>query len=282
MITSAQKERLMEAARTGRVKHAGKFICAQLSAHGYPVRQGWKGVLPTHVKAAIRSDLIHLHGVPEEQIDAAPQANDKSRAAGLVRYGDDKSGRAPVMNDRIMIRAQPGQALHIGGAQIHMPAGAIMSIDTNTAGLHEARGIILVENEEVFYRFERLNFAVPACWRSYTVVFRGKAHVARQDTCEAWLRGLDVPVISFPDFDPAGLVFAAAVPRVSGLLWPGAARLEGMLLRAGRKDLFEAQSANLDKASRLEGPFAGAAGAIIKSGRGLNQEAFLNLAGRAA
>ncbi|MFG6572226.1 hypothetical protein ACGYLO_11535 [Sulfitobacter sp. 1A13353] len=272
----------MEAARTGRVKHAGKFICAQLSNHGFQVRQGWKGVLPTRVKAAIRSDLVHLYGVAEEQIDVALEADDKSRAAGLARYGDDKSGRAPVMNDRIMIRAQPGQALNIGGAQIHMPDGAIMSIDTSTAGLHEAKGIILVENEEVFYRFERLNFPVPACWRSYTVVFRGKAHVARQDTCEDWLRGLDVPVIAFPDFDLAGLVFAAAVPRVSGLLWPGVARLEEMLKRAGRKDLFEAQSTYLDKASRLEEPFADAAGTLIKSGRGLNQEAFLNLAGRAA
>jgi len=272
----------MEAARTGRVKCAGKFLTAQLAAHGFQVRQGWKGVLPTRVKAAMRSDLIHLYGVPENQIDVAPGADDGSRAAGLARYGDDKSGRAPVMNDRIMIRAQPGQALHTGGAQIQMPEGAIMSIDVSTAGLHEARGIILVENEEVFYRFERLNFPVQACWRDYTVVFRGKAHVARQDTCEAWLRGLDVPVIAFPDFDPAGLVFAAAVPRVSGLLWPGGARLEEMLWRAGRKDLFEAQSTYLEKASKLEGPFADAARALIKSGRGLNQEAFLNPAGRAA
>ena len=282
MIAATQKERLMEAVRTGRVKHAGKFICGELGKHGFRVREGWKGALPARVKAGIQSDLIHLYGVPENQIGIAPGADDKSRVAGLARYGDDKSGRAPVMNDRIMIRSQPGRGLQIGGAQIHMPDGAIMSIDTTTAGLHEVKGVILVENETVFYRFERLNFPVPACWRDSTVVFRGKAHVARQDTCEAWLRDLDVPVIAFPDFDPAGLVFAAAVPRVSGLLWPGAQRLDKILNSAGRKDLYEKQSAYVNKLSKLTGPCHEAAQIVVKAGRGINQEAFLNLTGRVA
>lgn len=275
MITAAQKERLMEAARTGQVRHAGKFLSEQLATHGFRVRKGWKGALPARVKAAIRSDLIHLHGVPSDQIDLAPGVDDGSRAAGLARHGDDKSGRAPVMNDRIMIRSQPGRPLLIGGANICMPDGAIMSVDLKTAGLLQTNGVILVENEEVFYRFERLNFPVPACWRSYTLVFRGKAHVARQDTCEAWLRGLDVPVISFPDFDPTGLVLGAKVPGVTDILWPGALRLEDDLMRAGRKDLFDKQSAYLSRLTQLKGAFATAALLVLKLGRGLNQEAFL-------
>jgi hypothetical protein len=275
MITARQKERLMDAVRTGRVKHAGKFMRDELSTHGLRVCEGWRGVLPTRVKQAIRSDLIHRYGVPADQIDVAPGTDDGSRAAGLARYGDDKSGRAPVMNDRIMIRPVPGMALHMDGVAVHLPRGAVLNIDRDAADSLSTKGVIVVENEEVFYRFDRLNFPIPLCWWKYTVVFRGKAHVARQDTCEAWLRSAGVPVIALPDFDPAGLVLAASVPGLAGILWPGAGKLQQELQRRGRKDLFEIQSDYLDRLNRLPDVFGDVGHIVSKAGRGLNQEAFL-------
>lgn len=91
-----------------------------------------------------------------------------------------------------------------------------------------SKGVIVVENWQAFDWMPEISFEIPARFSGLPVVYRGDPEL-RQDICEAAIREGEGPVVVFPDFDPAGLVNALAVPRMSDILWPGASGLEAAL-----------------------------------------------------
>jgi hypothetical protein len=97
--------------------------------------------------------------------------------------------------------------------------------------------------------------------QSYPVLFRGKPHVARQDTCEAFLTTYGAPVTVFPDFDPAGLALALSTPNFEDILWPGQEKLKEMLDAQGSRDIFDQQ-------------MVGARGRLLRGARGDLQTAW--------
>jgi hypothetical protein len=274
------RETLVSACRTGCVTKAGARVVEILAEAGLPVRRSWSGPLPSDVRKRLMENLIHDHGVPVDRFKTGTRegGTDAGRAGRLALSNREKSGAAAINRDRVLIRPQPGADLVLNGATIRVPEGGWIALRDAQAHLLEAPGIILVENLEVFESFERLSFPVPLCRRRDVLVFRGAPFLAPQDAAERFLKAAGLPVTAFPDFDPSGLANAMSAPGCRGLLWPGGAALRRLLRAQNRKDLYAAQ---IDGArSRLlsaEGVFAEAAGIVMEEGRGLVQEAFLDL-----
>jgi hypothetical protein len=271
-------ESLVSVVKTGGFTRARAALVRNLDDHGVRIKVGATGTVPFDVRSAIKSDLIHKHGVLEEDLEpgSAVPVDDGSRASALQFGFDEKSGSRSVGGNRVLMRAQSGRSLYFEDNGCHHPNGSVMSMDRDTADSVIAMGFIIVENLETFYDFHKLNFKVPEHLQSYPVVFRGMPHVARQDTCEAFLTSYGAPVTVFPDFDPAGLAMALSVPLFDGILWPGEAALRDLLDLHGSRDLFDKQM--VGARGRL---LRGASGDLLTAwhminaaGKGIAQEHF--------
>lgn len=114
------------------------------------------------------------------------------------------------------------------------------------AALHP-EGIIVVENREVFDRFDRISFPVPEAYRDWLPVFRGSPEWP-QDVMQRALGLAGAPVLAFPDLDPAGLTQSLALPGFVDILWPG----EEALVRSISEDVGNAERFNLQLAGNRE------------------------------
>jgi hypothetical protein len=273
-VTPRELGPVLEALRTGIIRRPGAALTRLLEAEGVRAR---KGVLPPSLVRRLRNRLIQDHGVNPALFEAgATIAPPTSRTQTLMLMRDEKAGRARTRRP-VLIRHQPGGELRFGGGAYRLPAGSALHIDAEEALRLEAEGVILVENWEPFFGFDKLDFPVPARWRAFPLLFRGDPGLSSQADVERVLRSLDVPVISFPDYDPAGLGAGLAAPGVTGLLWPGADRLRSELAtHKARRDRYLSQvgqyRVRLDAAT---GAFAEAWAVIRDTGAGLMQEAFL-------
>lgn len=111
--------------------------------------------------------------------------------------------------------------------------------------------------------------------RPHLIAFRGKHHIARQDTCERFLWKLNVPVTAFFDYDPAGLQLAMAAPLFNDILWCGEDRLREKL---NRQDLYAAQIGSArGRLEQARGNTRLCAEILMETGRGAVQEAFLKV-----
>lgn len=265
---------ILKAVRTGIVRRPGAALSRLLEAEG---ARGRKGVLPPDLVRRLRERLVQDHGVNPALFEGRG-LNDlpTTRTQTLEIIRDEKAGRVPTRRP-VLFRHQPGGVLRFGGEAYRLPAGAALHIEAENALGLEAPGVILVENWEAFSFFDALDFPVPDRWREFPLLFRGDPNLSSQAEVERVLRSLDLPVVSFPDYDPAGLGAGLAAPGVTDLLWPGADRLRSELAgHRARPDRYLSQvgqyRAWLDAA---EGPFAEAWAVIKDHGAGLMQEAFL-------
>lgn len=96
--------------------------------------------------------------------------------------------------------------------------------------------VLVVENLDCFDQVHR--FALPARLRDALVLYRG--HGAATRGTRQLLQRLPavIPVVVFADYDPAGLVIAAALPQASHLLVP---QLTPELLAKGSREHFQRQ-----------------------------------------
>lgn len=188
-----------------------------------------------------------------------PEKGSRADYAGLI--GNEKIYAGKVTQDRdnqsgvVWFRPQGPRVTSFGWAAPDV-----------IAALRPA-GIILVENWETFRDFHLLDFPIPACWQSFLVVSRGSGPDAPQNASEAALRLCGCPVIVFPDYDPAGLIQAAAVPNMKDILWPGEERLNA-LCRQSHASGFKFTNqigGNRDKLDKLEHPTLRRIWAIIKA-----------------
>lgn len=178
----------------------------------------------------LRSRVVQLHALPADVLKnpGFRLAGGGSRIILARQAGNEKMSRFGVTASRptvpegcVIIRDQVSPGYEI--------------IPAHQAVARVKEGLILVENWQAFEFFEDLVFPVPHEWMSYPVLYRGDPE-AKQDICEAVIRVTRGEVIVFPDYDPAGLVNALAVPRMSRILWPGRVALEAALPLAAISD----------------------------------------------
>lgn len=276
MIAPKDIDRMVRIARTGFAKNTGAGVSRALSEAGFPTVRGWTGSIPLAVRENIRRELIEDHGVTLERFseytDGYGKAASRREALEAARY--EKKAET-VQKDRVLIKPVPGRALVVEGREILLPEGCHLSVPVKMAGKIETRGVVLVENLEVFQDFHLLDFALPEKNRDYLVVFRGKPHVARQDTAEAFLRRLAVPVAACFDIDPSGLSNALSTPFFEDFVWPGREALM-KLKRLWRPDRYQAQRQVMGRLDGAGGELAKARDFLRENGAGVMQEAFLN------
>ncbi|MCE6958533.1 hypothetical protein LAZ40_05645 [Cereibacter sphaeroides] len=178
----------------------------------------------------LRARLVSRFELPERALNEPGfrLSEGADRIALARQIGNEKLGAAAVTLSRPPVH--PGMVLLRRTA-----SAAIEPLPVPEAANVARPGVILVENWLAFERFETLTFPVPAEFRGHAVLFRGDKE-ARQHTCESALALSGAPVVVFPDFDPAGLVNALAVPGMTRILWPGRAGLEQALREAATSE----------------------------------------------
>ena len=139
--------------------------------------------------------------------------------------------------------------------------------------------ILLVENWEAFDRIHEVRLDFSAAGPSPLVLWRGGNGEARADASQNLLRALNRPVWAFVDYDPAGLVIAAALPGLQGIIAPEATILAELLEKHGLEDRYRKQlpaaSPTLDRAGHLAVVFRWPL--LRQAGRALPQEIFIGL-----
>ena len=198
---------------------------------------GRRWLLDHNDRERIRAYLRHT-----ERIDPNTPAsawNDASRIEAAHLGSNEKlAGRRPRAG-RLAVRAPSG--LMIDGTQINLPRQSYLDLKVahDTVFGHDA--MIVIENFEAFIKYEDALIETP--YARPLLLFRGDA-INPSDGVLALLRCSAIPVVCWPDFDPAGLHIAATLPHCAGILAP--AEPERALKNAGREDLFLAQLRELE------------------------------------
>lgn len=212
-------------------------------------------------------DRIRAYLQEVERIDPATPPNawqERGRIEATELGRNEKlAGRRP-REGRIAVKAPGG--LHLSDAVLSLPPRAFLDIPAvELAGVrHDI--IFIVENFEAFVCFEDARIELPVC--QPLVVFRGDA-INTPDAVLDFLRSNKLPVIAWPDLDPAGLLFCSALPRLTGILAPAAP--DEYLTRHGRDDLYLNQLRQFD-ALVLSGESIVLAQSIRKNRKGIDQE----------
>lgn len=277
MISAGDIDRLVAIVRSGVAKNTGAGVSKALTDAGHPTRKGWSGTIPSGVRDRLKRVLSDDHGVPIRRFSDMedPRVEAQTRRAALENSRYEKKAER-VQKDRVMIKPSSGEMLNIDGRSCYVPDGCSMSVPVDLADRIKAPGIILVENLEVFQDFHLLDFEIPHDRRQDLIVFRGKPHVASQDTAEAFLKRVGVPVAACFDIDPSGLSNALSTPHFRDILWPGRDALMDMK-RLWRPDRYQAQRQLMSRLEGASGELAKARDFLREAGAGVMQEGFLSL-----
>ncbi len=212
-------------------------------------------------------DRIRAYLQSVEDIDAttSPDAwlgRNRIEATQLGR-NEKLAGRRP-REGRIALRAPAG--LRQGASSVLLPAKAFLDIPVDAAVDFRHDVIVLVENFAAFIHFEDARIDIP--FSQPLVAFRGDG-INTADAILEFLGNNQVPVIAWPDLDPAGLLFGAGLPQLTGILAP--ADPEECLSKQGRDDLYLSQLQQLD-ALHLHGQSFALEQAIRNQRKGIDQE----------
>lgn len=192
-----------------------------------------------------------------EGIDPAthPDAWAQRSRADAARLGpNEKFTSAAVKRRRVAIKALPDRPLLLDRQEVVLPPAS--HIDADGLSMIERLGhetILLVENWECFDRIDLVDLDFAPAGPNPLVIWRGDASSTRTDHALALVQALDRPVWAFVDYDPAGLLIAARLPRLAGVIAPGPERL-AQDLEHGLRYRFEEQlpmaAATLDEDPR--------------------------------
>lgn len=227
-----------------------------------------------HDKARIRA-LLHAEGIDP---DTDPSAWDGiARAQALTLGPDEKFAASPVKRRRVAVKSLPGRSLRLAGRELVLPPGCHLDGDAAAiAPLLDHGTVLLVENWECFEQIHGVDLDLSPAGPNPLVLWRGDRSDTRTDHATGLLRALDVPVWAFVDYDPAGLLIAAKLPRLAGILAPEPERLERDLARglADRyRDQLPAAAAALDTCASE--PVRSLWARLRCHGRALPQERYL-------
>lgn len=210
----------------------------------------------------ISAYLREVEGIDPATPPDAWQERSRIEATGLGR-NEKLAGRRPRAG-RVALRAPGG--LRFGEGSFSLPARAFIDLPVEAAiGLqHDA--IVLIENFEAFVCFEAAKAELP--YSTPLLAFRGDG-INTPDAMLEFLRLAELPVIAWPDFDPAGLLLSSGLPGLSGILGP--TEPDECLAKRGRSDLYLNQLGQL-AALCLSGPSQRLEQAIRARRKGIDQE----------
>lgn len=240
---------------------------------------GWvKGTtarFDTVAKARIR-DLLRAGDIDPATPPDAWQG--RTRAESLALGPNEKWTDGPAKRHRVALKALPGQPLYVGTQPLHLPPGSHLDVDGSTVAVTmQHTTVLLVENWECFNRIDALTLDLSRAGSNPLVVWRGDRLDTRTDAALALLHALARPVWALVDFDPAGLLIAAKLPHLAGVLAPEPQRLITLLQR-GLEDRYRRQ---LPAATQvLDGcrhpDIVALWGLIRRAGRALPQEMLID------
>jgi len=244
-------------------------------------RIGWtKGAtccFDATAKARIR-ELLQAQGIaPETPPDAWEGL---TRAESLALGRDEKWAGGPARRDRLAMKTLPGLPLLVGHESLLLPPRCHLEADAlEIGGSVEHNTVLLVENWECFDRIHEVRLDFSAAGPNTLVLWRGGSSEARADASQNFLKTLNQPVWAFVDYDPAGLVIAATLPCLQGIIAPEATVLAELLEKHGLEDRYRTQlpaaASSLDQAGHPAVSFLWPL--LRQAGRALPQEIFIGL-----
>ncbi|SIQ21150.1 DUF7281 domain-containing protein [Pseudomonas flexibilis] len=117
-----------------------------------------------------------------------------------------------------------------------LPSSCALRVALDQLDVVAIGSVLVVENLDCFDQLHR--FALPARLRDALVLYRGHGAATRGTRQLLQRLPAAIPVVVFADYDPAGLVIAAALPQASHLLVP---QLTPELLAKGSREHFQRQ-----------------------------------------
>lgn len=228
-------------------------------------------------KASIRA-LLQAQGIAPE---TPPDAWDGlTRVESLALGRNEKWAGGPARRDRVAVKTLPGRPLLIGHESILLPPRCHLEADTlEIAGNVQHDTVLLVENWECFDRIHAVQLDFSPAGANPLVIWRGGSGEARADASQRFLKTLNRPVWAFVDYDPAGLVIAATLPGLHGIIAPETAVLAELLDKHGLEDRYRMQlPAAAPSLDRTGHPSVALLWPMLReAGRALPQEIFIGL-----
>ena len=202
-----------------------------------------------------------------ERVDPATDAlawSDADRI-GATRLGANEklAGRQP-REGRVALRAPGG--IRVDGRKLDLPKAAYLDLRVSAAMQLDHDALIVVENFEAFVNFEDACIDLPLA--KPLLVFRGDA-LNTQDAVLSLLQHTSLPVVAWPDFDPAGLLIAKVLPHCRAMIAPADA--DQALARFGRPDLYLAQLREMESTAAPDA-WVALRDALRRQRRGIDQE----------
>jgi len=157
-----------------------------------------------------------------------PPTGDRIQAAHQVR--DDKL--APQRPDDGFVLAKGV----LSGPLPALPAGCALRVSLEQLDVAAIARVLVVENLDCFDQIHR--FALPDGLPASLVLYRGHGGATRGTRRLLQRLPAAVPVVVFPDYDPAGLAIAATLPQASHVLIP---QMTPELLAKGSREHFQKQ-----------------------------------------
>ena len=166
-----------------------------------------------------------------------------SRSESLKLAHDEKLSRRAVSEGRLQVKAMRGQTLNVCGGCWALPPRADMGVDLegvlNSKVNHDA--LLVVENSQTFDDFWTVRPDVLAGMEGLNplVLYRGDARGgARADAVNALIEHTSLPIYAFVDYDPAGMVIAAGLPRLDHVVSLALPEMEKLIRKHGITDRF--------------------------------------------
>lgn len=226
-------------------------------------------------KQAIRELLVSA-GV---NAGTPPDAwNGLTRAEALTIGNNEKFAQDPVRRRRVAVKAlRPSWPLTLNGNSIFLPARCHIETDYAEIGATDQHDwIVVVENWECFNDIHLAADKLAFPGASPLVVWRGAKDGTRSDSMLAMVQAMSQPVAAFVDYDPAGIVIARSLPRLSHFVSPPIESLAEMM-KNGLQDRYTAQIAYCQQSLTESdlGCMTEIWGVIRRAGKGLPQEWFV-------
>lgn len=207
---------------------------------GYRIgRAKGAGLLFDQTDKARIMEVLEAEGIdPTTQ----PDAWDHLSRANATRLGpDEKFASAPVKRRRVAIKALPERPLLLDGRELMLPPACHLDVDGASIVTRLGHDtVLMVENWECFDRIHRVDLDFTPAGENPLVIWRGDGSATRTDHALELTRALDRPLWAFVDYDPAGLLIAARLPKLAGIIAPERERLERDLVH-GLRERYEKQ-----------------------------------------
>lgn len=203
---------------------AGRAISAFCNEYNLGVRQGSSLVFTDANKVEIGQILKGEQGI-DPATTTADSWKSLGRSESLMLARDEKFAGRSVGDGRLRVKALPGRILQVAGGNWPLPDRADLGLDINTV-LGDEIGhdaLLIIENLQTFDDIHTVCPDVMGDLLAHDplVIYRGDTQGgARADATHALIRGTDLPVFAFVDFDPSGLLIASGLPRLDKVLTP--------------------------------------------------------------